>query len=180
MSDPPELRLAEPADAARIAALMRASVLEIFPRFYTARETASAAVYIADLDLDLITDGTYFVYEAKADIVACGGWSRRHRLHAGATADPADGRLLDPRCEPARVRAMFVRADHLRQGLGTAILAACEGAASRAGFADLTLLATLPGVPLYRACGFAETERVALTLADGVTLAGVAMAKPIS
>jgi GNAT superfamily N-acetyltransferase len=179
MSDPPELRLAEPADAGRIAALMRASVLEIFPRFYTARETASAAVYIADLDLDLITDGTYFVYEAKGDIVACGGWSRR-RLHAGATADAADGRLLDPRCEPARVRAMFVRADHLRQGLGTAILAACEGAASRAGFTDLTLMATLPGVPLYRAYGFAETERVPLTLADGVTLAGVAMAKSIS
>lgn len=179
MSDVPELRAAVPADAPRISALMRASVLTIFPAFYTPTETASAAVHIAALDLDLITDGTYFVHEAKGVIVACGGWSRRYRLHAGSAPDPEDGRLLDPRREPARVRAMFVRSDHVRRGLGSAILAACEGAARAEGFTELALMATLPGVPLYLAYGFAETGRVTLTMPDGVRLAGATMALPL-
>src|SRR5688572_27114012 len=55
-------RLATLADVPRIAALMRASVLELFPHFYDARQTASAAVHIADIDVALIEDGTYFVH----------------------------------------------------------------------------------------------------------------------
>ena len=45
-----------------------------------------------------------------------------HRLGRGAD----DGRLLDPATEPARVRAMFVRGDWTRRGLGRAILERCE------------------------------------------------------
>ena len=105
----------------------------------------------------LIDDGTYYVHEAGGEIVACGGWSRRNRLHAGAGDADDDDRLLDPRTEPARVRAMFVRRDWTRRGLGRAILESCERAARAEGFTTLALMATLPGEPLYRACGFVET-----------------------
>ena len=145
-------------DAPQIAALMRASVLELFPRFYDARQTASAATHIAHIDLQLIEDGTYFVHEAAGEIVACGGWSRRAKLYTGSGAGEDDARLIDPATEPARVRAMFVRADWTRRGLGRAILEACERAARAEGFEQLTLGATLPGVPLYRAFGFREIE----------------------
>jgi hypothetical protein len=105
-------RLARPADVEQISALMRASVLDHFPRFYDDRQVTSAALYIARLDVKLIEDATYFVHEPEpGEIVACGGWSRRGRLHAGAGDAPDDERLLDPRSEPARVRAMFVRSD---------------------------------------------------------------------
>jgi GNAT superfamily N-acetyltransferase len=174
------LRVATAADAPQISALMRASVLDHFPRYYDERQTASAAVYVADLDMALIEDGTYFVCEAGGEIVASGGWSRRSKLHAGAAAAEDDDRLLDPRAEPARVRAMFVRADWTRRGLGRAILDACEAAARDEGFRTLALMATLPGEPLYRAFGFREIDRVEITLADGVVLAGVAMERPIS
>ena len=66
-----------------------------------------------------------------------------------------------------------------RQGLGRAILDACERAARAEGFTALTLLATLPGEPLYRALGFRAVERVVVTLADGVELACVAMERPL-
>jgi GNAT superfamily N-acetyltransferase len=173
-------RLARAADAAAISALMRASVLALFPRFYDERQTASAAVHIADLDTALIDDGTYFVHETAGEIVACGGWSRRDRLYAGAGDAAGDGRLLDPRSEPARVRAMFVRADWTRRGLGRAILEACERAARAEGFTSLALMATLPGEPLYRAFGFRETGRSMLTLPDGVEVEGVAMRRAVA
>jgi GNAT superfamily N-acetyltransferase len=77
------------------------------------------------------------------------------------------------------VRAMLVRRDWTRRGLGRAILAACERAARAEGFRTLALMATLPGEPLYRAAGFRELERTEVTLPDGVVLAGVAMERPI-
>ena len=112
---------------------MRASVLDLFPAFYDARQTASAAVHIAHLDMQLIEDGTYFVHTDGGEIVACGGWSRRDKLYTGSAARDDDDRLLDPETEPARVRAMFVRGDWTRRGLGRAILASCERAARARG-----------------------------------------------
>jgi GNAT superfamily N-acetyltransferase len=179
MSLPPQ-RLALPSDAPAIAALMRASALDLFPRFYDERQTASGAVHIAHLDMQLIDDGTYFVHEADGELVACGGWSRRSKLYAGSGARDDDARLLDPATEPARVRAMFVRSDWTRRGLGRAILEACERAAREEGFARLVLGATLPGEPLYRAFGFREVERFPVTMPDGVTVECVGMERPIA
>jgi GNAT superfamily N-acetyltransferase len=175
----PPQRFAVRSDAPRIAELMRNSVLELFPAFYDQRQTASAAKYIAHLDTQLITDGTYFVHEADHEIVACGGWSRRGKLYTGSGDQADDARLLDPASEPARIRAMFVRGDWTRRGLGRAILAACESAAAAEGFQQLTLGATLPGEPLYRSFGFREIHRFTVTMPDGVSVEAVAMTRPI-
>jgi GNAT superfamily N-acetyltransferase len=172
-------RLALPSDAPRISELMRTSVLELFPNFYDERQTASAAVHIAHLDMQLIEDRTYFVHETGDEIVACGGWSRRNKLYTGSGTDEDDARLLDPSTEPARVRAMFVRRDWTRRGLGRAILEACEDAARAEGFKKLTLGATLPGEPFYQSFGFCEVERFTLTMPDGVSVEGVAMDRAI-
>jgi len=159
--------------------LMRGSILALFPGFYDERQTASAAAHIGEVDLTLIEDGTYFVHEAGGEIVACGGWSRRDKLYTGSGAAEGDARLLDPRTEPARVRAMFVRDDWTRRGLGRAILESCERAARAEGFATLALMATMPGEPLYRAYGFRELRRTLLRMPDGVTIEGVAMERAI-
>src|SRR6266540_1646140 len=142
---------------------MRASVWALFPAYYDDVQTASAAEHIAILDQTLIDDGTYYVHEAGGEIVACGGWSRRNKLFNASTAG-ADERLLDPATEPARIRA---------------ILNACVEAARAEGFTRLALMATLPGVPLYKALGFTEVESVELPMPDGVVLDGVAMERPI-
>lgn len=85
-------------------------------------------------------------------LAACGGWSR----------------LLDPATEPARVRAMFVHANWTRRGLGTVILTACEDADRAQGFTELALMATLPGVPLYRSWGFGDEEPQQLPMPEVV------------
>ena len=74
---------------------------------------------------------------------------------------------------------MFVRADWTRRGLGRRILQECEAAARREGFRGLALMATLPGVPLYRAYGFLEVGEVDVVMPDGVTIACLTMEKPI-
>lgn len=176
----PLQRLALPSDAEQIANLMRESVLAIFPAFYDERQTASAAEHIAHIDMQLIEDGTYFVHEVGDEIVACGGWSRRNKLFTGSGDAEDDSRLIDPSTEPARVRAMFVRGDWTRRGLGRAILEACERAARAEGFSKLVLGATLPGEPLYLAFGFREVERFDITMPDGVTSEAVVMERPIT
>jgi GNAT superfamily N-acetyltransferase len=178
MTDP-VLRVATLADADRIEVLMKESAAAIFPRWYDEQGAASAVEHVAVVDRMLLEDGTYFVLEAGGEIVACGGWSRRDRLYTGSGDGGDDARLLDPATEPARVRAMFVRDDWTRRGLGRRIIDACEEAARREGFGRMALSATLPGVPLYQACGFEPLEEVDTVLVDGVRLRCVTMEKPI-
>ena len=176
----PSLRVATPADASAIEALMQESTAAIFPEYYSPDQTASALRYVAHPDPMLLADGTYFVLEALDELVGCGGWSRRGRPYMGSADAPGDDRRLDPATEPAHVRAMFVRPEWTRRGLGRRIIEACEAAARRQGFRQLDLVATLPGIPLYRACGFSPTAEIEdVVLADGVPLPCLAMSKPI-
>lgn len=168
-------RVATAADVDAIDALMKASIAAHFPVVYDARQTASAVEHIGAVDRMLVDDGTYFVIEEDGELVACGGWSRRDKLYTGSGAGSDDARLLDPATEPARVRAMFVRGDRGRRGLGTRILEACEAAARAEGFRRLALMATMPGLPLYERYGFTIVERVDIPMPDGVSIAGAAM-----
>lgn len=176
----PVLRLARLDEADAIDALMKASTRGLFPAYYDAVQTEASIQFIASVDTALITDGTYFVAEAEDELVACGGWSRRDKLYTGSGEGNADARLLDPASEPARVRAMFVRPDWTRRGLGRRILEACEAAAREEGFQTLALMATLPGRPLYEAYGFRSTGDSIVRMPNGVEVAGTAMEKPIS
>ena len=175
----PVLRVATPADAPRVEALMKKSTAALFPGFYDDEETASAVKYVAEVDLVLLDDRTYYVIETDDEMIACGGWSRRDKLYTGSGDSSSDARLLDPTREPARVRAMFVRPDWTRRGLGRRILEECEDAARRDGFTQFILGATLPGVPLYSAFGFQPLDEIEVTMPDGVTLACVTMEKSI-
>ena len=178
-ADQPVLRLANLEDVDSIDALMKASISAIFPHFYNEAQTAASVKYIGSVDRTLIEDGTYFVLDADGEIVACGGWSRRDKLYTGSGEAAGDARLLEPETEPARVRAMFVRDDWTRRGLGTRILEACESAAQKEGFRKLALVATLPGVLLYERYGFLVGADTPVTMPDGTTVAAVSMEKPV-
>lgn len=167
------IRKAVPADAPEIERVMRASMAALGPSTYDPAQVVGAVRYIAVIDRQIIDDGTYFVIEEEGRVIACGGWSGRTKLFSGPRsqdeAGSSDGRL-NPAVDSARIRAMFVDPAHARRGLGRRILEAAEADAARAGFRRFALMATLPGVPLYRACGYEEIERVAIELPDGTQL----------
>jgi GNAT superfamily N-acetyltransferase len=172
-------RVAVEGDERAIEDVMKASAVGLSRPFYDERQIPSVERFIATLDSMLIDDGTYFVGETGDRLVACGGWSRRKKLFTGVGDHAGGPELLDPAVDAARVRAMFVHPDFARRGLGRAILDLCEEAARAEGFRRLSLVATLPGVPLYEAYGFVAADRVTITLGDGVQVDVVPMEKSL-
>ena len=157
---------------------MKASAQVLGAELYDPRQTAGFVAYVANPDRQLLEDGTYYVVEADNEIAACGGWSKRDKLFSGNDEMAGGTRLLVPP-EPARVRAMFVAPPFARRGLGRQILDACEAAAIAEQFTSVELMATLPGVPLYRACGYVEQESVDVALPDGIALPCIRMTKQL-
>ena len=168
-------RLAELPEVPRLDELIRHSARELSRGHYTPEEIESAVRHVFGVDTTLVRDRTYYVIEAEGAPVACGGWSRRGALYGGDQRRVGEVPLLDPSRDPARIRAFFVAPAWARRGLGRALLEVCTLAAAAEGFRALELMATLPGVPLYSACGFAKVEDVRDRLPDGVELSFVRM-----
>lgn len=171
------IRTANPADLPAIERVMRASMDALGSHFYDEAQTEAAVKYIAVADPQIVADGTYFVVEDHDEIVACGGWSRRKKLFTGTSDQETVGGWLDPATEPARIRAMFVHPGHARRGIGRMIVDRAEAEAREAGFTMCELMATLPGVPLYAACGYEPVENVEIELPDGTRLECVRMSR---
>jgi len=110
------------------------------------------------LDRQLIDDGTYFIVECDDQLAGSGGWSRRATLYGGDHSPGRDAALLDPKKDPARVRAMYTSPDFARRGVGRLILELCEQAAKAEGFTRVELAGTMSGQPLYAACGYQVIE----------------------
>jgi len=174
------LRPARTEDLSAIESLIAWSARELSAGYYTSAQIDALLRFVFGADTQLIRDGTYFVCEADGGLlVAAGGWSRRRTLFGGDRMKGGEDPLLDPAREPARIRAFFVHPDWARRGLGRRLFEACHEAARMAGFGTLTLVATLPGEPLYRALGFEPTERFALRLPDGMEVRVASMRRPI-
>lgn len=172
------IRLANLADIPALRLLIDRSVRGLSREHYSERQIASALEYIFGVDTQLIVDETYYVAEEEDMIIGAGGWSKRKTLFGGDQfkADSPDP-LLDPTTEAARVRAFYVHPEWSRRGIGRQILAACEDAAWRSGFARLELVATLPGEPLYSALGYRRLRPVEMPMPDGESLQGFLMEK---
>lgn len=175
---PYRLRLATSADVPALHALIEASVRGLMTRDYSAAELEGALGVLLGVDTQLIGDGTYFVSEAEdGSLAGCGGWSKRKTLFGADHRADRDAALLDPAHDAAKIRAFFVHPAWARRGVGSAILDACEQAARAAGFHRFEMGATLSGVPLYRARGYVEIERITVPMSNGESLAILRMAK---
>ena len=173
------IRKAAVADRAAIEQLIIESARNLSRSDYSAEQIEAAIKSVFGVDSDLIRDGTYLVAESDGELIGCGGWSKRKTLFGGDRYVARDARELDPDSEAAKIRAFFVHPDHARKGIARAILAACESEARAYGFHALELMSTLPGLGLYRACGYEEGEKVEYDLIDGVTIEFVPMRKAL-
>jgi GNAT superfamily N-acetyltransferase len=170
-------RLAVRADVEALRALMDLAISELQKEFLDETQIAASRT-IMGLDTQLVDDDTYFVVEVDGELAGCGGWSRRATLYGGDRSPGRDAAVLDPRRDPARIRAMYTHPHFARKGVGRLILALCEQAASSEGFRRAELMATLAGEPFYRACGYEIRERV-LDDRGGVPVPLVRMTKSL-
>ncbi len=170
------IRKAKLDDRAGIKELIALSARGLSPD-YSAEQVEGALLGAFGVDTQLIEDGTYFVAEANGQLVGCGGWSKRKTLFGGDPHTARDAGLLDPATEPAKIRAFFIHPAWARQGIARAILERCEAEARASGFHSLELMATLPGVRLYAACGYTGMERVNYKLPSGLVIEFVPMNK---
>jgi GNAT superfamily N-acetyltransferase len=173
------LRPATLDDRAAIEQLIVESARGLSQAEYSEAQIEAAIAAVFGVDTDLIHDGTYFVAEQDASLIGCGGWSKRKTLFGGDRFAGRESGLLDPDHEPAKIRAFFVHPGWARQGVGRALLQRCEAEARANGFRAVELMATLPGVKLYQACGYVG-DRVVLYEAGGVQIEFVPMRKELS
>ena len=155
-------RLAVPGDMPVLTVLMNAAIAGLLPQFLPPAEV-EASFSIMGLDTQLIDDGTYFIVELDGEIAGCGGWSRRATLFGGNHTAGRAARLLDPKTEPARVRAMYTSpAFTPARASGARSLQLCEAAArADAGFTvgRAGLSHHVGGQPLYEVLRL-QTHRI--------------------
>jgi GNAT superfamily N-acetyltransferase len=173
------VRAATMADVPALQELIGLSVRGLSVGHYSAEQIEAAMSDVFGVDTQLIIDGTYYTIDGPAGPVAAGGWSARRTLFGGDQMKHTEDPMLDPASDAARIRAFFVHPDWARRGLASRLYEACERAAVAAGFRRFELMATLPGVPLYNALGFAPIEPVTLTLRDEVAVPLVRMIRHI-
>jgi GNAT superfamily N-acetyltransferase len=178
------LRPATLADIPTLHELIAASVRGLMTWAYSSSQLEAALGTWLGVDTRLVGDGTYFVVECEVQggqqvIVGCGGWSKRKTPYGGDHRPGREDTLLDPQTDAAKIRAFFVHPEWARRGIGSLILAACESAATAAGFTQFEMGATLSGVPLYEKCGYYPVERIELPLANGEALPIVKMTKRV-
>jgi GNAT superfamily N-acetyltransferase len=173
------LRKATLSDRATITELIKDSARGLSRVDYSDAQIEGAIATVFGVDTNLIIDGTYFVAESAGKLIGCGGWSKRRTLFGGDQYSARDAGALDPETEPAKIRAFFIHPDHARQGIARAILETCETEARACGFQAFELMSTLPGIRLYRACGYDGDERVELEVGDGLTIGLVPMRKKL-
>jgi GNAT superfamily N-acetyltransferase len=178
------LRLATREDIPALRALIETSVRKLQRGDYSAEQLEAALGTAYGVDTQLIADETYYVVESRHAsgelvIAACGGWSMRKTLYGSDHGPYRDSGLLDPGRDAAKIRAFFVHPDWVRRGLATLILKTCEEEAYARGFRRFEMGATLSGVPMYAARGYATGETIEVPLPDGLSLTVVRMFKSL-
>jgi N-acetylglutamate synthase-like GNAT family acetyltransferase len=177
------VRQATPGDIPALQELIRVSVLGLQADDYTPEQLELALDRVFGVDSQLVTDGTYFVAEARVEqdlvLTGCGGWSKRKTLYGSDHCAGREDAVLDPAHDAAKIRAFFVHPAWARRGVGSRILEVCEAAAAAEGFRRLEMGATLTGVPLYLARGYVEKEHREVPLVRGLSLPIVHMEKQL-
>jgi N-acetylglutamate synthase-like GNAT family acetyltransferase len=173
------IRKAIMEDRDAIQQLIADSARRLSREHYTDLEIETAIETVFGVDTSLIEDRTYFAVEIDGQLAGCGGWSKRKTLFGGDQYTSRDVGYIDPKSEPAKIRAFFIHPDHARKGIARAIVNQCEKEAREQGFHALELLSTLPGIEFYKSCGFIETGTLDLDLTDQVKLKFVPMRKEL-
>jgi GNAT superfamily N-acetyltransferase len=171
------LRKATAADVPALRDLIARSARALSTEDYRAAQVEGALRGAFGVDSQLLEDQTYFVAEADDIIVGCGGWSFRTTLFGGDARAGRNDARLDPHTQAAKIRAFFVDPAYARRGIGSLLLQRCEAEARSQGFKQVELMATLPGMKLYRARGYVGADMVRYDVGMGENIEFIPMRK---
>lgn len=175
------IRKATSKDQTQIEQLIAESVRGLSQNEYSERQIELSIKTVFGVDTDLIDDNTYFVVTADGNkIIGCGGWSKRKTLYgASSYRQSRDSEALNPKVDAAKIRAFFIAPDWARKGIGSLILETCENEARSFGFQEAEMMATLPGVKLYKVRGYEAKERVSIDVSEGEAIDCIRMTKKL-
>ena len=179
MGEPPSgirLREATPADEPAVADVHAASIRELGADAYDEQQVRAWLANVHPERYPLEEDGFRAVVaerrvederdtDADTELVGFGLLDREPSDCDGTTG---------------RIKAVYVRPDHVREGIGGAIVADLEAAARDADLETLVLTASANAIEFYDRQGYEGRETVALEMADDVSLACLRMRKRLS
>ena len=157
------LRLAGPGDLAAVDRLLSRSYPALLRADYPPSVLVTAVPLIARAQPALLASGSYFLAERGGAVLAAGGWTK------GAPGGRPGSRGT------GHVRHVATDPDHLRQGIGRALMETVMEHARGAGMARLECLSTRTAVPFYAALGFEARGEVEIALRPGIGFPAVAM-----
>jgi putative acetyltransferase len=154
MTDP-RVRRAALADAEAICHVHHASVRSLCAAAYTPADIEAWVGWRTPANYKVLIRGTVFLVAEVGEGVAGFGV-----LSVGGGGE---------------LHALYVHPDHVGRGVGSALLAALEAEACRAGLAGIALNATLNSVSFYARHGYASRGATTNVLPNGVALPCVRM-----
>lgn len=176
---PPTLRKATIADIPALNALIARSARGLSLEDYRPEQVEGALRGAFGVDSQLLTDETHFLVEEDGQIVGCGGWSFRSTLFGGDMHAGRDASILDPKTQPAKIRAFFVDPRNARRGIGSLLLDHCEQQARIHEYIRVELMATLPGAKLYAARGYLGAAMLRFEVGAGEIIEFIPMQKAL-
>jgi GNAT superfamily N-acetyltransferase len=155
------IRATGPGDIAAVDRLLARSYPRLLAADYPPSVMVTAVPRIARARPGLVTAGTYYLAEdPEGRALGAGGWTRNPR-----------------RPERADIRHMVTDPDHLRRGIGRALLDHALAEAEGRGVRVFDCLATRTAVPFYRQMGFVPLGPADVALGPGIAFPVVRMVR---
>ncbi|HMO09512.1 MAG TPA: GNAT family N-acetyltransferase [Paracoccaceae bacterium] len=161
MAETLSLRVARPADLSAVDSLLARSYPRLLAADYPPSVLVTAVPRLVRAGPALLASGRFYVVEdAAGRVLGAGGWS----------AVQGEG---------AEVRHVATDPEHLRRGIGAAILDRVIAAVAADGRRWLDCLSTRGAVPFYAAQGFRMVGPVEVPLAPGIVFPAVRMVRAL-
>ena len=162
------LRVAGPADAEAVTALLEASYPALLVGGYAPGVLAATLPLMTKANPKLLASGTYYVAEVDGGSLAgCGGWTPEK---------PGSGEIVPG---VGHIRHFATHPGWTRRGIASALLVRCVEEAKARGITTLEAFATLSAEDFYRAHGFAPIEPIDVPMTADVSLPSLWMRRAI-
>ena len=158
------LRVARPADAEAVTAVLTSAYSNLMAPHYDAAVLAMALPSMTTANPGLLESGTYYVQVAPGGlIVSCGGWT-----HTEPGKNTSEGGV-------AHVRHFGTHIDSIRKGLGTAIFERCRQDVLATGVHTLRCFSSLGAESFYASLGFRTIDRINVVMGGRMSFPTVSM-----